>query len=87
MGFNATVVVMNDALQEISEDPDFGKRLAKAVAELSGQAIYKPVNVAAHGKTCIMGNAAVVIETHHSSYDVLVKVGGNTGEVIEGGRG
>lgn len=79
MGLNTTVVVLNDALGDIAEDPEFGKRLADAIASARRG---KPVNVAAHGSHGISCNAACVIETHHADYDVLVKVGGNTGSVV-----
>lgn len=49
MGYNTTVVVLNDALDAIRDDPEFGKKLYHAIL---------------------------------ASYDVLVKVGGNRGEVV-----
>ena len=80
MGYNTTVVVLNDALSYIKDDPGFGARLAYAV---SRAVMGKPVDVPAYsiggGVYC---NAAIVIETHHADYDVMVRVGGNRGEVI-----
>jgi len=29
------------------------------------------------------GNAAMIVETHHADFDVLVKVGGNRGVVVK----
>lgn len=81
MGFNTTVVVLNDALSQIRDDPDFGKRLYLAILEVQRG---KPVHVAAHGERSIHCNAAQVIETHHADHDVLVRVGGNRGEVVKG---
>lgn len=78
MGYNTTVVVLNDALGAIAEDAEFGKRLAEAINRVSRG---KPVSVAAHGKYGIHCNAALVVETHHADYDVTVVVGGNTGRV------
>lgn len=78
MGYNTTVVVMNDALGEIAEDREFGARLARAIREVQRG---KPVDVPAHGKHGVHCNAATVIETHHADYDVLVRVGGNVGRV------
>jgi hypothetical protein len=80
MGFNTTVVVMNDALDMIRNDPQFGARLADAVLRVTRG---KPVDVAAHGERSVHCNAATVIETHHADYMVLVRVGGNFGEVVE----
>lgn len=76
MGFNTTVVVLNDALDEIERDPKFGKNLVQAILECG--CTGKPVNVSSMNH----GNAAKVIESHHADYDVLIKVGGNRGEVI-----
>lgn len=81
MGFNTTVVVLNDALGEIRNDPEFGRRLADAIAHVQRG---KPVDVPAHSiKGGIHCNAAVVIETHHADYMVTVRVGGNYGEVVK----
>ena len=80
MGYNTTVVVMNDALSYIKDDPEFGARLADAV---SRAVMGKPVDVPAHSRSGgIHCNAATVIETHHADYDVMVRVGGNRGEVV-----
>ena len=80
MGYNTTVVIMNDALGDIKEDKDFGKRLYDAVLMVQRG---MPVDVAAHGKHGIHINAATVIETHHADMDVLVSVGGNAGKVVD----
>jgi len=81
MGYNTTVVVLNDALDVIASDPGFGKRLAQAIMAVSRRST--PVDVAAHGDKSIHCNAATVIESHHADYDVLVKVGGNRGKVVD----
>ena len=80
MGFNTTVVVMNDNLHLIEKDPEFGKRLAQAIMRLDGE--DKPANVAAYGAQCIAANAATVIETHHNSSTAIVAVGGNYAHVL-----
>ena len=81
MGFNTTVVVLNDALSYIAEDPEFGRRLYDAISNLSRD---KRGYVSAHsvhgGVYC---NAATVIETHHADHDVTVVVGGNRGYVAD----
>lgn len=80
MGYNTTVVVMNDSLSAIEQDPEFGKRLVAAILKVQrGQ----PVDVAAHGKHMLCCNAATVIESHHADHSALVKVGRNYGEVLE----
>jgi len=85
MGYNATVVVMLDSLNEISTDPAFGKNLADAINKV---ACFhgKPVDVSARVGNCTCANAATVIEVHHADQDVYVKVGGNYGEVVPESR-
>lgn len=82
MGYNTTVVVLNDALGFIENDPEFGSRLARAISEAATNG-GKPVNVPSissrGGAHC---NAATVIESHHADYFVTVKVGRNCGEVL-----
>lgn len=75
MGWNSTVVVLNDALGDIERDPDFGKKLGSAI--MSYQMRHgQGVDVTA-GCHC---NAARVIETHHADNTTLVAIGGNDGE-------
>lgn len=76
MGFNTTVVVLNDALGFIEDDQDFGKKLARAVRHSSGSRDH--VKVSAGG----FGGAAAVVETHHADAVVTVDVGGNTAVVV-----
>jgi len=84
MGYNTTVLVLNDALHEIERDPQFGKKLAAAISGLSlgidtktGRP-YRSQDVSA-GMYC---NAATAIEQHHASGIAVVAVGGNCGSVI-----
>lgn len=78
MGFNTTVVVLNDALHHIAADPDFGKKLADAISRLSTVPPGEQINVSA-GNHC---TAAYAVETHHADNTVLVAVGGNYATVI-----
>jgi ribosomal protein L37E len=75
MGYNTTIVVMNDALGYIEKDIEFGARLATAVTR-------GIENVAACAPDRIYGNAAIVVETHHMDSVVSVDVGGNTAVVV-----
>ncbi len=77
MGYNATVVVMVDALHDIRRDTSFSERLAQAITNVS--AFHKPLDVSAMNHI----NAATVIETHHADRLVPVLVGGNTGLKID----
>jgi hypothetical protein len=76
MGFNSTVVVLNDALSQIERDPDFGKNLARAIMEVSRG---KPVDVASVSGNSAHCNVATVIETHHADLYEVTAVGGNCG--------
>ena len=76
MGLNTTVVVINDELDQIENDPNFGKNLVEAIRELpTGRK-----NIDVRAGNCV--NAASVVESHHADFDVLVKVGGNLGEIV-----
>lgn len=78
MGYNVTVVLMQDARHEIERDPDFGRRLFEA-AEGLGTA------VSVLGRTAVpvdagggrYGNAAHVAGVQHSSETKLFSTHGN----------
>lgn len=79
MGYNTTVVVMNDSLHAIQDDPDFGKKLVGAIMKKT--ITRDPIDVSALGHC----NAATVIETHHADCMVPVLVGANMGrELVDG---
>ena len=77
MGYNTTVVVLNDALGNIERDPDFGKNLARAVGQLWSPG-HKPIDVSSLGHC----NAATVLESHHADRYVATAIGGNMGVVL-----
>ncbi len=76
MGYNTTVVVINDALGEIENDPQFGKKLVAAI--LMKNTTEEPVNISAGNHV----NAASVVETHHADRTALIAVGGNNATVL-----
>jgi hypothetical protein len=80
MGWNTSVVIMNDALNEIEKDSDFGKNLARAIDECAskGPSFTKGVYVSS---LCHV-NAATVIETHHADQLVPLLIGGNMGKIL-----
>jgi len=73
MGLNTTVVILNDGLHDIKDDPKFGEKLYNAILASNKQ---DKVLYSGHG------NVGEVIETHHADSDVTIKVGGNTGEIL-----
>jgi len=82
MGWNTTVIVLNDALGNIAEDPDFGKKLADAVQQAPMNR-GKRIGVSAHSKRGgIHIDAASVIESHHADGTAVVAVGGNCATVL-----
>lgn len=78
MGFNSTIVVMNDALGSIEKDRDFGKKLVEGILMQYGRNNEKLTDVSAGGHV----NAASVIEQHHADGTAIVAVGGNCGSVL-----
>ena len=80
MGYNTVVVVMNDSLDAIAKDPEFGKNLANAVSYVG--CYHKPKDVGALGHI----NAATVIETQHADSIQIVAIGNNYGVLLGYGR-
>lgn len=77
MGWNSTVVVLNDALNDIENDSEFGKKVTAGIHHLSVNR-GKPVDISAGSHA----NAAHVVETHHADQTSIVAVGGNLGRVV-----
>ena len=76
MGLNSTVVIMNDSLHAIKDDDNFGEKVYYAVQNLYSSSSKRKDNyISSAGHV----NAALVVETHHSSAFRLVLVGGNSG--------
>jgi hypothetical protein len=77
MGFNSTLLVLNDALHLIRDDPEFGKKVYEAVLHLQTTR-GRPVDISS-GNHC---NAATAIESHHADGYRMLLVGGNTAYVL-----
>lgn len=75
MGLNTSVIIRNDALNEIKDDKEFGQKLYEAVNKCSGE---KNVDIRAGSFV----NAASVVETHHADFLTVVSFGGNTAEKL-----
>lgn len=76
MGWNTSVVILNDAIDQIKNDRAFGRNLADAISGCV--AFGEPVDVQSGNHT----NAAQVVETHHMDETAIVAVGGNCGTNI-----
>jgi hypothetical protein len=74
MGYNSTIVIVNDAIDMIANDKDFGKSVANAIRSMS-MTQGQRVDIAS-GNHC---NAAHLVEIHHADESVVVVVGGNLG--------
>ena len=79
MGYNSTIVVMNDSLHAIAEDKEFGQKLASAIQKLSLGRGSVDVSAGCHV------NAATAIESHHADFMVPVLVGANYGRELKEG--
>jgi hypothetical protein len=77
MGFNTTIVILNDALHELEKDEGFSTRLLSATLRLS---VKEPQDVSIGNHV----NACQVVETHHAGGVVPVLVGGNCGIPVRG---
>jgi hypothetical protein len=76
MGWNTTVVVLNDALNDIENDPEFGKKLVRAIHDVAVNRDRIDVSAGSHV------NAAHVVESHYADQTSVVAVGGNLGRVV-----
>lgn len=82
MGFNTVVVVLNDAVGYIAEDPGWGERLTKAICAFSTRKWRKESQtVAAYtpsGRGVFCNTAQVISQAHADGYQIVV-AHGNTG--------
>jgi hypothetical protein len=90
MGYNTSMIVLNDALHAIKEDHEFGAKVYDAVGQLN---VYNRATAAGRprlsshlgGVDISSGcnvNAATVIETHHADNTTLLAVGGNCASIL-----
>jgi|SRR5271155_3080940 len=77
MGFNTSVVILNDALGSLEDDNEFGARLAAGIRAIQ---IKRPQDVRIGNHL----NACHIIESHHADQMQPLVVGSNYGWPIEG---
>ena len=78
MGYNTSMIIMNDCLDYIARDEQFGRKVSEAVSKLSLPPEYRDER----GIDIWSGpavNAATVIETHHADITSIVAFGQNMG--------
>jgi hypothetical protein len=83
MGWNTSVIILNDCLHDIERDPAFGKKISQAVGQIHGARYeYKKAGRSFHGIDVSAGcsvNAATVIDTNHADDTSVIAFGGNRG--------
>lgn len=77
MGYNVGLIIRNDALEDISEDKDFGKNVAQAIRRMDNLST-KNEDIRAGNSV----NAASVITVNHADVTVLIALGGNHASVL-----
>jgi len=81
MGWNTTVLFLNDGVDGLTDDPEFPERLRQAITAV-GLGIRDnsrgQIDVAIRNHL----NACAVIEKHHADQTALIAVGGNCATVV-----
>ena len=70
MGYNTSVLILNDNLHEIEKDQEFGKKVSRAVSGLR------------FGEPKIIFPQTTIVETHHASGYSVVAFGENNATVL-----
>jgi hypothetical protein len=73
MGYNATVLVLVDRLDDIEKDPEFGKKLATAIRS------YSHINPE---RMPYLPGQTLVINVDHADTMQVVAIGANNGRVL-----
>jgi len=77
VGYNSCLMIRNDSLDQLANDPDFGRKVAEAVKSL-GHARQGLVEI----PSGCCANAAAVIASHHADQTAIIAVGENYGVVL-----
>jgi hypothetical protein len=76
MGWNTSMIILNDAVDAIGKDKEFGQKVHDAVLRCGSR--NKQINIPSGPNI----NAATIIESHHADSSVLLAVGGNCASVL-----
>jgi hypothetical protein len=79
MGFNSTLVVLNDGLNEIRDDKEFGRKVHDAILQHDRYKRSGQINDISSG---CHANVASVVDVHHADETAVIAVGGNCGTVL-----
>jgi len=73
MGWQTTITILNDAIHELKNDPEFGRRLELAILKASAirHGERNDIRIGNHLNGCM------VIESHHADQTALIAAGGN----------
>ena len=82
MGYHTTVVINNDALNGIQDDPTFLKDLVRAVGGVGEGPQAKDPETQRRVGALGHSVAATVVETHHADYTTVVAVAGGTATTL-----
>lgn len=78
MGFNSTLLVLNDCLDQIAKDKDFGKKVEQTILRYPFIGEYGGRDISSGH----CGNAATVLSCQHADATALLAVGGNCGTIL-----
>lgn len=78
MGFNSAIMLLNDNLHRIEDDPLFGAKVAKAVQQHHMTCPYEPTS---------FDYQCQVLGQQHADVTTVMAMGGNTGFVLGFGGG
>lgn len=73
MGFLTTIVIDNDMVHTIKDDPKFGEKVYQAVLQVDMAKPGELVPIYSHGQ--LSGRVGEAVETHHADTVVPVLVG------------
>lgn len=88
MGYNTSVLILNDCTEGIRTDPELGEKLAQAISQVGrsderdGQVTVGLHSVRPNGAGTIYCNPLTVVETHHADMNSIVAFGGNCATLL-----
>jgi len=85
MGYNTTILLLNDGLGQIEQDKEIGQNISDAVAAHFSNR-FSTSTLAARGHIIVFsgnhGNPIAIVEQQHSSDTSIIAVGQNTAQTI-----